>query len=75
MNETATLPLSRLHSMIESAFRRGAEVEHEGKIHSTEHAYSHSEHHARRIIEEFTEAGFIEVTVPEPTAPLQEKKV
>ena len=65
--KNATLPLSRLHSMIAGAFRYGAECEHRGQIHSTEHAYAHSEHHARKLIEEFTEAGFITVGALPPT--------
>ena len=58
---SVSLPLHRLHSLIAGAFRRGVEVEHAGEVHSTEHSYIHSEHHARRMIEEFTQAGFIAV--------------
>ena len=59
---TASLPLHRLHALIAGAFRRGIECEHAGEIHSTEHSYIHSEHHANRIIKELTEAGRISVT-------------
>ena len=61
-DKTASLPLSRLHSLIAGAFRYGVESEHDGKIQSVEWSYAASEHHARRIVEEFTEAGFIAVT-------------
>ena len=60
--EIVSLPAHRLHSMIAGAFRYGAECERNGKIHSLEHAYTHSEHHARKIIDEFAGAGHIEVT-------------
>jgi len=53
------LPESRLYSLIAGAFRRGAEVEREGHIKTTEMAYAESEHHAREIIREFTDQGLI----------------
>lgn len=60
-NDEARLPLSRLHTMIAGAFRYGAQQERLGEIGTTEDAYAASEHHARKLIGEFVEAGHVQV--------------
>lgn len=64
-DEMVSLPLFRLHSMIAGSFRYGAECERLKTLGGTEMVYGLSEHHARKLVDEFTEAGHVTTAPPE----------